>query len=211
MTKGFKGVYWLAIIVYTLIFTALSFVASFLSEFLNISSMPSLMLEQVIFMLVITPMQVGLMFIGIHRAREEKASVRTLFAYFNKILPLFGMLILMYILLALGFVVLILPFIYLFVAYMFAMYVMIDKRVGIWQAMELSRKTITRRWFTVFATMHILMFINIIATIFLLIGLIWSVPFSALVMGVLYRNLFGLAAKPAQPMTSSGPQDDLEA
>jgi uncharacterized membrane protein len=49
----------------------------------------------------------------------------------------------------LGLILLIIPGVYLLVAYTFTDLLAIDKRLGFWEAMEASRRTITRRWWSI--------------------------------------------------------------
>nr|MDA3868631.1 hypothetical protein [Gammaproteobacteria bacterium] len=64
-----------------------------------------------------------------------------------------------------------------------------------WQALETSRKAITRRWFSVFALFIILSIIVFISAIPLGLGLIWTMPLMIIAFGVLYRNMFGVEAE----------------
>ena len=43
-----------------------------------------------------------------------------------------------------------LPGIYLAVSYVFTQVLIVDKKLGFWEAMETSRKVITRQWWRVF-------------------------------------------------------------
>ena len=47
------------------------------------------------------------------------------------------------------------------------------------------------RWFPIAGFCLVLMLINAVAAIPLGIGLIWTVPFSVIACGVLYRRIFG--------------------
>jgi uncharacterized membrane protein len=96
----------------------------------------------------------------------------------------------MVILIVVGFMLLVLPGIYLAVAYSFALPLIVDKKIGVWEAMELSRKTITKQWFSFFG-------LGIVAALFLIvsaipfgIGLIWSLPTVYIAYGLLYHRLF---------------------
>jgi len=63
-----------------------------------------------------------------------------------------------------------------------------------WQALETSRKTVTHKWFAVFGLLIVLSLINMIAMIPLGIGLIWTLPLTMLVMGAIYKIMFGIEA-----------------
>jgi len=49
-----------------------------------------------------------------------------------------------------GLILLVVPGIYLLVSYSIAIPLALDRGIGFWQALETSRRVITRRWFTVF-------------------------------------------------------------
>jgi len=83
-----------------------------------------------------------------------------------------------------------LPGIYLSVAYMMAIPVLIEKKVSPWQALELSRKTVTPQWFSVFLIMLIMGIIVAISAIPLGLGLIWTLPMAYVALGVIYLRLF---------------------
>ena len=91
-----------------------------------------------------------------------------------------------------GFVLLIIPGIYLAVAYSMAIPLLVEKNMGIWEALETSRKTINKCWFRMFGLYVVVMVLIILALLPLGIGLIWAVPLVNVVMGVVYRNLFSV-------------------
>jgi uncharacterized membrane protein len=99
-------------------------------------------------------------------------------------------MILMGIITTIGFILLIIPGIYLSVAYSLTIPIILDQGLGPWQAMELSRKAIGRKWFKVFAVYLITMVIYMISMIPLGIGLIWTLPLMIMVAAVLYRTIF---------------------
>ncbi|WP_020580830.1 hypothetical protein [Endozoicomonas elysicola] len=143
-------------------------------------------------MLAITmPLWAGIYMIGVRRAVSAPIRAGQTLDYFSKTLPLFGLYLLMLILILVGFLLLIIPGIYLSVAYMLAIPLMVDRNLGIWEALETSRKAINKRWFTIFGLTLVIMLINLVAMIPLGLGLIWTIPMSTIAFGVLYRNIFG--------------------
>ena len=133
--------------------------------------------------------------LGLRRAVDAPLSGTSVLNYYDKIGPLAITLILMYIMVFIGFVLLILPGIYLAIAYCMAYLLVVEKGLAPWEALEASRKAITHRWFAVFGLMILIGLINLVAMIPLGIGLIWSVPFSVIAFGILYRNVFGCEAQ----------------
>jgi uncharacterized membrane protein len=91
-----------------------------------------------------------------------------------------------------GFVLLIIPGIYLAIAYYMAMPLVVEKGLSPWAAMEISRKTVSKRWFTMFFFGIVMMLILIVSAIPLGIGLIWTLPMAMIAYGVIYRNMFGI-------------------
>ena len=97
----------------------------------------------------------------------------------------------MYILVAIGFLLLVLPGIYLMVAYSLAMPLVVEKGLSPWQALEASRKAITKSWFRFIGLGLAIMVIMIVSMIPLGIGMIWTIPMAMIAFGIAYRNIFG--------------------
>jgi len=104
--------------------------------------------------------------------------------------------LLMSVLIFLGFLLLILPGIYLAFAYMFSLPLMIEKEIGAWQALEISRKAVTRVWFRATGFLILIMLLVSLGTILLVLPLIWILPWISLAYAMLYFKLFG-----AEPQT----------
>lgn len=134
---------------------------------------------------------VGIFMLAIRRAAGQSFSATSIFNYFGQTLKLAITAILMYIFIIIGFLLLVIPGIYLTVAYYMAMPLVIEKNMGPWEALETSRKAISKRWFAVFGLVFCLVFINLVGIIPLGIGLIWTLPMSVIAFGILYRNMFG--------------------
>jgi uncharacterized membrane protein len=145
--------------------------------------------------LIMMPLMVGIMILGIKRSVDAPIKAGFIFGYYSKMIPLLLTMILMYIMIIIGFLLLILPGIYLSVAYYMALPLVAEKDMSPWQALETSRKAITRRWFSVFALFIILSIIVFISAIPLGLGLIWTMPLMIIAFGVLYRNMFGVEAE----------------
>ncbi|MEA1892948.1 MAG: hypothetical protein U9N33_09570 [Campylobacterota bacterium] len=142
---------------------------------------------EMIFML---PLLVGIMILGIKRARDEELVVPSIFNYYALAIPLSLAYIAMTLLTIVGFLLLVLPGIYLAVSYAFTYTLIVDKGLGIWEAMELSRKTVTKQWFKFFGLSLACGIIIIISALPLGIGLIWSIPMTYITYGLLYHHLF---------------------
>ena len=63
--------------------------------------------------------------------------------------------------------------------------------MDVWEAMEFSRKTVTKHWFKVFGLLFLLGLIFLAGIMTFGIGLIWAVPLLFLTLyGLLYRSIF---------------------
>jgi len=87
-------------------------------------------------------------------------------------------------------VIYVLLLIYLAIAYIYTLSLIADKNLTVWQAMELSRKTVTKQWFKFFGLGIVSFFFIIISIIPFGIGLIWSIPTVYITYGLLYHRLF---------------------
>lgn len=149
---------------------------------------------QVGFNLIMLPMGLGLMMMGIKRSVGGPLHASEVFSYFPKMIKLFLTMLLMSLMVLIGLMLLVIPGIYLMVAYYMAMPLVVEKNMSPWQALELSRKTLTHRWFAVFFLFIILGFIVTLSMIPLGIGAIWTIPMAIIAYGIMYRNMFGVEA-----------------
>ena len=185
---GFKFNYVIALIIYGAISTAITFVQE-ASVGTSGGGMASLV--EIVITLVLFPLGVGLGLLGIRRAAGKDTPVSTLWEPYSHALPLIVMFILMAVLVVVGFLLLVLPGIYLSIAYSFAPYLIVEKNMGVWQALETSRKAITQYWWRYFGLMIVALVLIIIGAIPLLIGLIWVLPIVAIATGEVFAKTFG--------------------
>ena len=143
-------------------------------------------LTQVIVNILVYPLGIGLGLLGIRRAAGKDTPLSTLWEPYSQFIPLVVMLVLMGLLIVGGFFLLVLPGIYLAVAYSFAPYLMIEKNMGVWEALETSRKAITTCWWRYFGLLLIAVLLFIVGTIPLLIGLVWVLPIMAIAIGEVF-------------------------
>lgn len=195
-TKGSKGTVWLAYLLILVIMIPLMMVPMFIMSAMGLGDgavgTVVMFAVQIAANLLILPMMGGLMMIGIKRAVGAPVSVGEVFGHFGKTLTLFACVILMYLTVLIGLLLFILPGIYLLVAYSLAIPLILEKNLGPWEALQVSRKAITHKWFTFLGLGLVVMLIYFVGAIVTLgIGIIWIIPFMFLVMGVVYRTLFG--------------------
>ena len=136
------------------------------------------------------PIMIGITMLGVRQARDESLEIPSVLNYFSFLLPMLLSYIAMSVLLFVGFLLLILPGIYLAISYSFTYILIVDKGLGVWEAMELSRKTVTKQWFKFFGLALLGGLFILVSAIPMGIGLIWSVPTLYIAYGLLYHHLF---------------------
>jgi hypothetical protein len=143
------------------------------------------------------PLLGGLFWYFLKKIRREPAQVSDAFAGFNQsFVQLFLGALVASLLVTIGFAACILPGIYLGVAWKLALPIIIDKRLGFWDAMEVSRKVLTRCWWSFFLFLIVCTLINIGGVLLCGIGLLFTAPLTMLALTFLYEDLFG-STKPA--------------
>ena len=196
-TSGLKGSFWAAGAIVFLVMIVIGGIFGGGSAVLVgnddvIAGGLSSILLQLVIMAVMYPFMAGIMMLGIERSVDLPLSYKSVFGYFAYTLPLLGVAVLMSILIVIGYLLLIIPGIYLSLAYMFAVPLVVEKNLGIWDAMETSRKAVTSHWFKLFFLFLIMSVILIISALPFGIGLIWTYPMMVAMMGVMYRDIFGV-------------------
>jgi uncharacterized membrane protein len=137
------------------------------------------------------PLSLGLLLLGYSRANDEELKIDSIFNYYVLVWPLVFASILITIITYIGLALLILPGIYFSIAYSFTLPLMVDKKLDIWGAMEVSRQAVTKHWFTIFGVNITLLLLTVLSAIPFGIGLIWTIPLLMIAQGVMYRRIFG--------------------
>jgi hypothetical protein len=92
-----------------------------------------------------------------------------------------------------GLLLLSVPALYLAVSYLFVVPLVMDKRMEVWTAMEVSRRVIGRQWWTVFALAMVSTLMVLVGLLAFGIGVIVAVPVATAGMMYAYEDLFGHA------------------
>jgi len=149
------------------------------------------MLVQLIAIAVTMPMMVGITVMGIRHSQRKSVSPGQVLSYFHRAPGAILWYFLMSLMIMIGYLLLIIPGIYLSFAYMFSLPLMIEKDMGAWQALEVSRKAVTRIWFRATGFLLLVSLLIVLGMIPLGIPLIWIVPWVSLAFAMLYFKLFG--------------------
>lgn len=150
------------------------------------------MLWSVVQMVILLPFYVGIMMMGVKHAVGGVVKLNDAFKYYNKILPIALLTLLFYLAVGLGFVLLIIPGIFLLVSFMMSYQLMADKNLSAVDALKISLKAISKKWFNMLGFLILSGVVIILGVLALLIGLIWALPLVNLAYGLLYRDMFGV-------------------
>jgi len=143
-------------------------------------------------MIVGGPMTGGLWLYLIHKKRGQPVQLGDIFNGFRlAFLPLLLLSVVSGILVVLGIFCCIIPGIYLAIAWTFAIPLIMDKRLDFWQAMEVSRKVVTRNWFMVLLIAIVASILAALGVIACCIGVIFTLPLQMLIMMFAYEDIFG--------------------
>jgi hypothetical protein len=146
--------------------------------------------------LLTTPVYVvltaGLLKFYLKLIRGEPAGIADAFSGFG---PALGQLVLLGLvsgfLSLIGYCLCILPGIYLTVSWMFAVPLAIDRGMGFWEAMELSRKVVAKHWFLMFALQLLCGLLAACGVIACCIGILVSLPFGMVTLMYAYEDIYG--------------------
>ena len=199
LTRGMKASFWGAAVVVGLVAVIVSVLLNFIG-ILIAGSMTALEANfglqyaiNLVLNALLAPLGVGLFMMGVRRAAGLPVSFDTAFGYLGLFVPLAALVVLQTLVTNIGYLLLIIPGIYLAVSYTLTFPLAADRRFSPWQAMETSRRAITKRWFEVFVLL-IVAWLIMVAGVITLIGWIWTGPLLINVHGILYREVFGVEA-----------------
>ena len=89
-----------------------------------------------------------------------------------------------------GFILLVLPGVYLAVAWSFTYYLIVDRKMEFWAAMELSRKRVNRHWFALFGLTVVCLVVVLAGALLLGVGVLLTIPVAAAAHAVAYEDIF---------------------
>lgn len=192
LTAGVKGPIWGGLaIMYGILFASGAFFALLIeSGVMSPDGLPAMVFDLATSALS-TVFTAGMMYMGVKRATDRPVVWKDIFTGFSMAGQVIVAMILQGILILIGFLLLILPGIYLAIGYGMTFALILDKGMTPWQAMEASRKAVHKVWWKMFGLYLIVTLIMMISAIPLGIGLIWTLPMSIVLYGVVYVALFG--------------------
>jgi uncharacterized membrane protein len=142
-------------------------------------------------LLITSPLLMGNFIVAAKLLQRQPVEFQDFFSGFHFLLPLVLVWVVSWILVSLGFILLIIPGVYLAVAFLFAPYLVIDRGLDFWQALDISRRTVHPMWFEIFVLVLVLLLLNLAGAMVLGVGLLVSVPLTFCIVTVAYAKIFG--------------------
>lgn len=195
-TKGAKGAIWAgSAVMYLVLLMVIAGGAFFLpkigSDNIELPAVVANVLFQFVSGGISTLFMAGLVYMGVRKAAGDKVSWDMIFGGFPLAVNIIIAMFLQSLLIVVGFLLLVLPGIYLAVGYAMTLPLIVDRKLSPWQAMEVSRKGVHKVWWKVAGLFLIMGVVSLVALLPLGIGLIWAWPMFILLIGVIYRYIFG--------------------
>ncbi|MFA5206328.1 MAG: GYF domain-containing protein [Lentisphaeria bacterium] len=137
----------------------------------------------------------GLYAFFLKKIRGETASFEDAFAGFKlAFVPLMLTGLVSGVLTMLGLILCIIPGIYVAVCWMFAVPAVMDQKLAFWDGMELSRKTVSPKWFQFFLLMLVSGLVAVAGVLACGVGLVVTIPLSIGMIAYAYEDTFGKKA-----------------
>jgi len=154
-------------------------------------------LGQIVFSLISAPLAAGYTFVVLAILRDQPYTFSDFFkGISNKyFLQIFLISLVGGLLIALGYIFLLIPGLYLSISYIFAIQLAIDYDLEFWDALETSRKLVSKKWFSIFGLVLVLFVINIVGALLLGIGLLVTLPLTVCTVISAYDDIAGNTSK----------------
>ncbi len=190
LTKGIKRIIVGGLILIGVVFAVL-IGGMFGTGALNPESTGASLILQLIITALVAPFAAGLVLVCIRQSVGHPVEFSQLFMYYSSGLTIVVLNILISIMTSIGYLLLILPGLYLAIATILAIPLHVEKGLGIVESVTTSIKLINKKFLQVFL-LFIAMFVGGMLGIITIIGWIWLVPWSMMVIAIIYRQLAGV-------------------
>lgn len=146
------------------------------------------------------PLAAGRDLYFLKKVRGQQADLNTAFSGFSIAFSQLFLVYLISLLLAgLGFLCCVIPGIYLAVAWVFAKTLVIDQRLDFWDAMECSRRVVSRHWFAMLGLLVISGLVMMMGFLALIVGIFITMPVFYASLMFAYEDIFRPKTGTVQP------------
>lgn len=210
-TKGFKGSFWAALVIVLLISGVGFFIIQDISNMIEgpVNSAETGggfrpiadVLKLILSVFISTPLAAGLWMLAIRRSVDMPVTYKSIFQYFSYWKTLWAYPVIFAVLGAIDEIamdysivrlIVLALMIFAGVSYFLFVPLVVEKKLGTWEALETSRKVVFCHWFKFLWLMIVFTLIACVSIIPAGIALIWSLPWIYCAMGILYRDIIGV-------------------
>ena len=138
------------------------------------------------------PLTVGIFYVIFNKMRGKQINVGDVSQGFNFFVAAVLADILITVFVTLGFFFLIIPGIVISALYMFTFPLILEKNMDFWQAMETSRKVVTKNIFELSIFMLVLYIFIIVGVMLFFVGFLVALPVAFAAIAIAYKDIFGL-------------------
>jgi hypothetical protein len=137
------------------------------------------------------PLTAGFFIVARKINKNEPYDFGTFWKGFDFFVPLMLYTLISSILGFLACLALIIPGIYLYVGWVFSIPFIIFGNMEFWDAMEFSRRLITKKWWNIFGFLLLLLLINMAGAIVFFVGLLFTVPITFCALYAAFEDIVG--------------------
>jgi len=141
-------------------------------------------------MLIWYPTVAGFIIVSLMFFRNEAVGYEHYLWGFRHLVPLLLFTVVSALFIVIGLFLVIVPGIYLTVAYLFAPWLIVEKNIDFWPAMEISRKKVNKHWFGMFGFSIVITCLILVGCIPLFLGLFITIPLSLSIITAAYKDIF---------------------
>ena len=138
------------------------------------------------------PLTVGIFYVIFNKMCGHPINIGDISKGFNFFVAAVLADILITIFVSIGFFFLIIPGIIISALYMFAFPLILEKNMDFWEAMETSRKIVTKNIFELSVFMLVLYIFMVVGVFLFFVGFLVALPVAFAAIAMAYRDLFGL-------------------
>lgn len=190
-TKGIKRILLLGLLIVFFAVTVAVAIVMVALGFDSRSTAVGLVVEGIIIIMVY-PFFAGVMLVGIRQSVDIPVSFRQLFGLYTMALPIFAVAAIQTMIVNVGLILFVLPGLYFGIAFSLAIPLKAEKDLGIVESLATSLKLVNKQFLPV-AALLLLTGIAMGLSVFTIIGPIWTIPWSVMVLGIIYRQLAGVS------------------
>lgn len=147
-------------------------------------------ISQLAVMMIVYPFMAGVFMLGLKRSVGRAVRFEEQFSYYRDVLPIVAVGALQSLVTFVGFTLFILPGIYLMFALSLAVPLKVERNLPITDCLIVSARLVNRKFFEV-AVLSLAAIALAVIGVLSLVGWIWTIPWTLMILAIVYRQLAG--------------------